>query len=171
MIKRLLIFLSVFLIVFLSGLIFFQSEPKPIGTPKIGAVQSLAIIKIYPEKIQANSVNFYQGKLYKSGKINVVVLEGSYEEMGRQYGALLRDELNANYRGIIKGLKKITGATSQEIQKEGNELYATYPEKYKKIVNGLSITSGLGLEKAKCSPDFSPWPKALISAAAHSVPV
>lgn len=147
MIKRLLIFLSTLLIIVLAGMLYYQLQP--IKSSKVGASRSLAFIKVYPEKSQSTKGKFYQGKLYKSGKINVVVLEGSYEEMGRQYGALLKDELNVNYRGIIEGLKKITGTTSEEIQKEGNEIYLSYPEKYKKIVKGLAATSGLGLEKAK----------------------
>jgi hypothetical protein len=149
MIKNLSIAVSVFLIILLSGLVYFQSKPTPVNTPKVSTGQLPAVTKIYPENIQANGGNFYQGKLYKTGKINIVVLEGSYEEMGRQYGALLKDELNANYQGIMEGLKKLTGITAKDLQKEGNEIYATYPEKYKKIVNGLAITSGLGLEKAR----------------------
>jgi hypothetical protein len=38
------------------------------------------------------SAEFEGGKLYRAGKIGVVELTGSYRQMGRQYGTLLRGE-------------------------------------------------------------------------------
>ena len=41
---------------------------------------------------QAEGLNFISafegGKLYRAGKINVVVMKGNFYQMGRQYGAL-----------------------------------------------------------------------------------
>lgn len=36
---------------------------------------------------------FEMGKKYIAGGLKVVVLRGTWQEMGRQYGALLQDEL------------------------------------------------------------------------------
>jgi hypothetical protein len=95
------------------------------------------------------SCNADSGKLEKAGKINILVLKGTYREMGEQYGSLLKNELNANYNGIVKGLNELEGLTIQDIQEFGNLIYEDYPQKYKEIVIGLAETSGLGLEKAK----------------------
>ncbi|MHB8896774.1 MAG: C45 family autoproteolytic acyltransferase/hydrolase [Candidatus Geothermincolia bacterium] len=89
------------------------------------------------------------GKLEKAGKINIVVLKGTYREMGEQYGSLLKDELNANYNGIVKGVQGLEGLTLADMRDFGSSIYANYPQKYKEIVNGLARSSGLGLEKAK----------------------
>ena len=95
------------------------------------------------------SCNTNSGKLDKAGKINVLVLKGTYREMGEQYGSLLKDELTANYNGIVKGLKDLEGLTLEDMQQFENNMYASYPQKYKEIVEGLAESSGLGLEKAK----------------------
>ena len=42
------------------------------------------------------SAEFEGGKLYRAGKIGVVELTGSYRQMGRQYGTLLRGELRSS---------------------------------------------------------------------------
>lgn len=87
------------------------------------------------------------GELHKAGKINVLVLKGTYRQMGEQYGSLLKDELNANYDGMVKGLKEV-GLTLKDIQEFGKSIYEFYPQKYKEIVEGLAEASGLGVEKA-----------------------
>lgn len=95
------------------------------------------------------SCNTTSGKLEKAGKINVLVLKGTYRQMGEQYGSLLKDDLNENYNGIVKSLKDLKGLTLEDLQEFGNNMYANYPQKYKEIIEGLAETSGLGLEKAK----------------------
>jgi hypothetical protein len=103
----------------------------------------------YPEKPEGATDALAEGRLYKAGKINVLALQGTYEQMGQQYGALLKQELNENYQGIAEGLKNIEGLTIEELQEIGDSVYEKYPQKYKDIINGLAGTSGLGLEKAK----------------------
>lgn len=90
-----------------------------------------------------------QGELNKAGKINVLVLKGSYREMGEQYGTLLKKELNDNYNGMAKDIKNIEGLTLEDVEEYGEAIYSTYPQKYKDILEGLSQTSGLGMQKAK----------------------
>lgn len=89
------------------------------------------------------------GQIEKAGKINVIVLEGTYRQMGEQYGSLLKDELTANYNGIVKGLEGLEDLTLRDLQEFGKSIYANYPQKYKEIIEGLAETSGLGLEKAQ----------------------
>jgi hypothetical protein len=93
--------------------------------------------------------NTTSGKLEKAGKINVLALRGTYRQMGEQYGSMLKDELKANYNGIVKGLHGLDGLSLKDMQDFGDSMYANYPQKYKEIVQGLAETSGLGLQKAK----------------------
>jgi len=103
----------------------------------------------YPDRPEGATDALAQGRLYKAGKINVLVLQGTYEQMGQQYGALLEQELNENYRGIVEGLREIDDFSIEDLQELGNSVYDKYPQKYKEIINGLAETSGLGLDKAK----------------------
>jgi hypothetical protein len=132
----------------LCGLGYFAIS-RPAESIKAGLGNELEFVKAWPENAPFFSGKFFQGKLYKAGKIDVVVLEGTYEEMGRQYGALLKEKLTENYEGIIGGMKSMDGLSAEELEKEGASMYDGYPEKYKKIVDGLSETSGLGIKNAK----------------------
>lgn len=89
-----------------------------------------------------------KGQLDKAGKINVLMLKGTYRQMGEQYGSLLKEELNKNHEGVVKGMKDI-GGSLDDLKEYGNAVYGTYPQKYKEILEGLADTSGLGLENAK----------------------
>lgn len=109
----------------------------------------LELVRSYPEKPSGASGALAEGTLYKAGKINVPVLQGTYEQMGKQYGALLKKELNEDYNGVVDGLKGIEGLNLEDLQEMGNSVYEKYPQKYKDIINGLAESSGLGLAKAK----------------------
>jgi hypothetical protein len=119
------------------------------NTPNTDESKSLPLVDIYPESPQQASQAEAQGRLYQAGKINVVVLEGTYEEMGRQYGALLEEVLNRNYEGIVEGLEQIPDLELEDLQEQGDSVYEKYPKKYQEIIDGLAETSGLGLAKAK----------------------
>ena len=47
---------------------------------------------------------FENGTRFQAGSYPVVVLSGSYREMGRQYGALMKNELQAEYSWLIANL-------------------------------------------------------------------
>jgi hypothetical protein len=77
-------------------------EEKVDTMKKILLLALLAVLCLSLVSCGSNS-----GELNKAGKINVLVLKGTYRQMGEQYGSLLKDELNANYDGIVKGLKDL----------------------------------------------------------------
>lgn len=91
---------------------------------------------------------FEGGKLFKAGVLNVVVMKGDFHEMGRQYGALLKDEMNEFYEmtavKTIMGAKKISYKELLEFSIAG---YDRNPMYVKEWVRGMGETSGLGLEK------------------------
>lgn len=91
---------------------------------------------------------FEDGKLYRSGKINVLVLQGSYRQMGRQYGRLLDKELKALYKNaLIDYFQKQKGLSSESMKKRAISLYHLYPQRFKDIIAGMAETSGLSLDE------------------------
>jgi hypothetical protein len=102
------------------------------------------------------------GTLYKAGPVSVLRLSGTYRQMGRQYGALLKDDLVAMYKLAVDGkmiefytktLKPPRTYTEEAARKRMAQIaevvYAAYPQIYKEILLGLAETSGLDLDKQK----------------------
>jgi hypothetical protein len=90
---------------------------------------------------------FEGGKLYMAGNLKVVDLHGSYREMGRQYGALMKNDLNEMYDNISADFGKKPGANYDGFLKVGRAYYNSYPQRYREVLNGIGETSGLGLDK------------------------
>jgi hypothetical protein len=88
---------------------------------------------------QGPSALFEGGKLYLEGSLKVLELHGSYHQMGRQYGKLLRPELNEIYQEISNA--------SSSVSALGNTSFQLYPQRYKEIFYGIAETSGLDLKK------------------------
>jgi len=92
--------------------------------------------------------DFEGGMLYKAGKINVVVMKGNFYQMGRQYGALLKNEFNEFYTMAVKqtgiGTKKAPYDEVLAMMKGSLEKSPFYVREW---VRGTGETSGLGAEK------------------------
>lgn len=84
---------------------------------------------------------FEGGQRYQAGIYPVIVLSGSYHEMGRQYGGLMKTELNDEYSYLINTVTS-QGITKEEIMKSAREVPAYYPERIKEIFTGMSETTG-----------------------------
>jgi len=92
---------------------------------------------------------FEGGKLYRAGEVRVLELTGSYRQMGRQYGALAKDDLRAMHKTIgevFLNNEKIK-MTQDELNTIARAVFDRYPERYKEILYGMAETSGLGLDK------------------------
>ena len=91
---------------------------------------------------------FEGGKLYRAGQINVLELHGTFRQMGRQYGQLLKDQLQAFYREAIEAriIQKGT-ATAEELSVMAHKVFDFYPKRFKDLFQGMAETSGLDLEK------------------------
>lgn len=85
---------------------------------------------------------FEGGQRYQAGNYPVIVLSGSYRAMGRQYGGLMKTELNEEYTFLMDTLIS-RGYTKEAIRKDGREITAYYPQRVKEIFIGMSETSGL----------------------------
>ena len=91
---------------------------------------------------------FEGGKLYKAGAINIPVMKGSFFEMGRQYGALLKNEISEFYEmAVTKDLIGGKRATHKDLLEMSKAGFDRNPEYVKEWVRGMSQTSGLGMEK------------------------
>ncbi|MDD5166021.1 MAG: C45 family autoproteolytic acyltransferase/hydrolase [Candidatus Omnitrophica bacterium] len=88
------------------------------------------------------------GKLYKAGKLNVVVMKGNFYQMGRQYGMLLKSDLKEFYEMAVKdtgiGTKK---APYDEVLAEMKDSLEVLPFYVREWVRGMGETSGLGADK------------------------
>jgi hypothetical protein len=91
--------------------------------------------------------SFEGGKLYRSGKMNVLALNGSYRQMGRQYGYLLSGELKGVHKNAVVGyFQQHKGLSADEMKQTALSLYRFYPQRFKDIIAGMAETSGLSLE-------------------------
>jgi len=85
---------------------------------------------------------FENGQRYKAGPYDVVVLNGSYREMGRQYGYLMKDELKSVYK-IVTDRTTQQGITIEQVRLQARQATALQPKRMKEISAGIAETSGL----------------------------
>ncbi|MCX5748863.1 MAG: C45 family autoproteolytic acyltransferase/hydrolase [Candidatus Saganbacteria bacterium] len=92
---------------------------------------------------------FEGGILYRTAndKFYVPVLKGSWREMGRQYGGLLKPQLNEFYNSVTDYLTS-EGISYKDQKASAYALFNTYTDRrLKELVYGMAETSGLGNEK------------------------
>jgi len=85
---------------------------------------------------------FEGGQRFAAGDYPVIVLSGTYRQMGRQYGGLMKTELNEEYAFLLDTLVK-RGYTQQQVRESGRDIPAFYPQRIKEIFLGMSETSCL----------------------------
>ena len=85
--------------------------------------------------------------LYKIGNISVIRVEGSYREMGRQYGRLVGTCIAKMYETIVASIGEpgfIIGLESEEqLVNFSMRQYSLYPQEYREIVEGMAESSGI----------------------------
>jgi hypothetical protein len=93
-------------------------------------------------------LSFEGGNLYKADKIYIAQLSGTYYEMGgRQYGYLLKDQINSYYQKAIVEHSPWGGSWSREdAQSFAERYYSYYPARIKEVFNGMTETSGLPVD-------------------------
>lgn len=86
--------------------------------------------------------------LYRFDGVWLVNLFGTWEQMGQQYGALLKKVLNEHYTQVIQNLL-ITekGCTEEQLKAIAMPLFADYPEYLQEFIKAAGKASGLGEEK------------------------
>lgn len=92
--------------------------------------------------------SFEGGRLYRSGKINILALQGNYRQMGRQYGRLLSGELKSLYKNaVVDYFQREKGLSPVSMKEAARSLHRLYPQRFKDIIMGMAETSGLSLEE------------------------
>jgi hypothetical protein len=90
--------------------------------------------------------SFEGGHKYQLGKLDVLVLSGTYNEMGRQYGSLMMKKLHECVAYVDKLLAQ-PNAPVEFIDKINSNPLNRYPERLRQIVVGMSETAGLSVKK------------------------
>lgn len=102
---------------------------------------------------------FEGGQLYKQNALHLVVLNGTYYEMGRQYGQLLKDEIHWHFNELKNDFLVRTAGNNpvdkpapllsyEELkQKFMPGYYRAQPYSQKLMIQGASETAGLSIEE------------------------
>lgn len=114
----------------------------------------LAYFLIFPCMAQAMEENsspvllsqYEGGKLYRIDKLLVVQLSGSYKEMGRQEGYLLKDQIHDYYNcSVVDYFIKDNNMSYERLALDSMDRFNRYPKRFRDILSGISETSGLSL--------------------------
>ena len=89
--------------------------------------------------------SFEGGSRYLAGTYPVVVLNGSFREMGRQYGALMKTELQGEYAFLLKNISD-QGYTQEQVRAMGREVLVFPSQRMNEIFTGMAETSGLTVD-------------------------
>ncbi len=124
------------LIVVLILLCMLTGTAAAITLPQVVSFPQSAVTGIVPV------ASFEGGQRFSAGDYPVIVLSGSYRQMGRQYGSLMKTELNEEYAFLL-GTLATRGYTQQEVRAIGRDATAFFPQRLKEVFLGMSETSGL----------------------------
>ncbi len=86
--------------------------------------------------------SFEGGDRYIAGNYTVILLEGSYREMCRQYGGLMKTELLAEY-AMLTGALEDRGYTIDYLRSYAAAGTQFQPERMMEITRGMAETTGL----------------------------
>ena len=126
------IFLGVLALAVVIGVLCFTSE--------VYCVEETATPKLIKE--------VDKGKLYSLNGIKMLVLSGTFNEMGRQYGALLGKEISGLYETAINKTFIKSGLFSQEeLDLFADNTFKSLPVRQKELIRGISSASSLKQEK------------------------
>ncbi len=116
------------------------------------AIMAMAFLSVYPVGAYANCKlikEYGKSRLYDCDGMRMAVLQGNYREMGRQYGALLKDDILAFYKQMIEGFVLKSGLFSEEDLRRLviDPVIKTQAKRQSELLKGLSEKTGLSLEK------------------------
>jgi hypothetical protein len=92
---------------------------------------------------------FEGGAKYVHDYVPVVVLRGSWKEMGRQYGHLLSPNIRAVYDLVAPYKDKYSLGCGKNNAEIIEDFYRSYPDRFKQFFQGMAETSGLTLDQLK----------------------
>jgi len=95
------------------------------------------------------------GALYNMNGVRLLVLSGTFNEMGQQYGALLGKDIARLYDlAIDRAFIKSGLFTQEELDNFAATTFKTMPMRQKELIRGMASTSGLSQEKTVLASDL-----------------
>lgn len=95
---------------------------------------------------------FEGGNLYKSpsGSFYIAQLQGSFKQMGRQYGLMLSQQILDFYDEAVTDLMiNEEGISYEDLVDYGRENYDAFPQIFKDYFDGMAETCGLSMDQTK----------------------
>lgn len=119
----------------------------------LGSISSAEEGVILPEQVLAAGNPdqvFEQGNKTSMNGLSVVNLHGSWYEMGRQYGALMRDELNEVHL-FVESIIEYSYGNAEKAESIISVQTAQTPYRVSEFLRGASETSGLTVRQLRRS--------------------
>lgn len=92
--------------------------------------------------------SFEKGKKVRKDNIKIIDLTGTWREMGRQYGALMSEELSKMYEyGILRKLVGDHGLELDDMKEAARKFHTNFPFRFKEVLRGIEETSNLSLDQ------------------------
>lgn len=100
-------------------------------------------------KVNLATVSEYEGgHLYRAGKIYVAQMNGDFHEMGRQYGGLMKVQINRFYDEAVEGyFGNNKQLPREEIEADFYKSFSIYPARFQQLLRGMEQTSGMSLKQ------------------------
>lgn len=98
------------------------------------------------------NATFEGGNLYKSPScaFYIAQLQGSFKQMGRQYGLMLSDQILEFYKEAVTDLMiNEKGIKYEDLVDYGRENYDAFPQIFKDYFDGMAETCGLSMDQTK----------------------
>ena len=92
------------------------------------------------------------GQLHKSpsGAFYITQLEGTFKQMGRQYGLMLSDQIQAFYQeAVVELAMNEEGMKYEDLLEYGSYNYNDFPQIFRDYFDGIAETSGLTVDQTK----------------------
>jgi hypothetical protein len=91
----------------------------------------------------------------KSGKFIILSLKGTFREMGRQYGALLSEEIRKMHAEILRqyALNEVV-IPGERLVSFSKRLFRLYPARFKEQARGISEGGNIGLDTLAINSEF-----------------
>jgi hypothetical protein len=125
----------------------YESRMPPIAF----LILCLLLASCSSESGETQAIAAYEGgRLYQSPQcaFYIAALDGTFYEMGRQYGYLLQDEINDFYQtAYVDFIMGQRGATYQDLAAFGRAYYSELPLIFRDYVDGMAETNGLGRDE------------------------
>ena len=100
---------------------------------------------------------FEQGKKYTTGdgKFAVLQLRGTFRQMGRQYGALLSDNINGMYNEVVNQyLSNHVIDSTATLTVFSTNLFRLYPQRFLDMAQGISETAAIASDQLAVINEF-----------------